>query len=61
MKLCIRDRLINIGKRLSQKYAAQCPKVQTFTIDNVFGGWAKAQKAHFVNGAIFDQIYSDQK
>ena len=43
------------------KYAAQFPKIQTFTIDAVFGGWAKAQKTHFVNGAIFDQIYSENK
>ena len=44
--------------RAAAKYAAQFPKVQTFTIDKVFGGWAKAQNAHFANGAIFDQIYS---
>ena len=44
--------------RAAAKYAAQFPRVQTFTIDKVFGGWAKAQNAHFVNGAIFDQIYS---
>ncbi len=43
------------------KYAAQFPKQKTFTIDQVFGGWAKAQQTHFVNGAIFDQIYSDKK
>ena len=28
-----------------------------FTIDEVFGGWAKAQKTHFDDGGIFDQIY----
>ena len=44
--------------KAAAKYAAQFPKVQTFSIDKVFGGWAKAQKAHFVNGAIFDPIYS---
>ena len=41
------------------KYAAQFPKIQTFTIDKVFGGWSKAQKTHFVNGAIYDQIASE--
>ena len=30
------------------------PKLQLFTIDKVFGGWAKAQPAHFGNGGIFD-------
>lgn len=47
--------------KVAAKYAAQFPKVQTFTIDQVFGGWEKAQKTHFANGAVFDQIYSDKK
>ncbi len=41
------------------KYAAQYPKVELFTIDEVFGGWTKATKDHFADGAIFDQIYAD--
>lgn len=44
-----------------EKYRHQFPKLQTFTIDEVFGGWAKAQETHFVNGAIFDQLYNDRK
>ena len=43
---------------VATKYAAQFPKVQLFTIDAVFGGWAKAQAAHFADGAMFDQIYA---
>lgn len=43
------------------KYAQQFPKLQTFTIDEMFGGWANAQKTHFVNGAIFDQIYNSKR
>ena len=43
------------------KYSAQFPKIKTFTIDEVFGGWAQAQKTHFVNGATFDQIYNTRK
>jgi sulfate transport system substrate-binding protein len=39
------------------KYAASFPKVELFTIDDAFGGWAKAKKDHFVDGATFDQIY----
>jgi sulfate/thiosulfate transport system substrate-binding protein len=42
---------------VAAKYAQQFPKVQLFTIDQVFGGWAKAQKTHFDDGGIFDQIY----
>jgi sulfate transport system substrate-binding protein len=33
------------------------PKVPTFNINDVFGGWAKAQKDHFADGGSFDQIY----
>ena len=43
------------------KYKAQFPLLKTFTIDEVFGGWAQAQKTHFVNGATFDQIYNTRK
>jgi sulfate/thiosulfate transport system substrate-binding protein len=32
--------------------------LQLVTIDEAFGGWQKAQKAHFADGGIFDQIYS---
>jgi sulfate transport system substrate-binding protein len=37
--------------------ARQFPKIQLFTIDEVFGGWEKAQTAHFADGGVFDQIY----
>ncbi len=33
------------------------PKVDLFTVDEVFGGWTKAQKTHFDDGGVFDQIY----
>ncbi len=39
------------------KYAKTFPQVTLFTIDEVFGGWTKAQKAHFDDGGIFDRIY----
>jgi len=39
------------------KYASQFPKLELFTIDEVFGGWQKATDDHFRDGAIFDQIY----
>ena len=44
--------------KVAAKYAAQFSKVRLFTIDRVFGGWARAQKTHFDDGAIFDQIIS---
>jgi sulfate transport system substrate-binding protein len=39
------------------KHAGQFPKINLFTIDEIFGGWKKAQKTHFEDGATFDQIY----
>ena len=42
--------------KASQKYASQFAKVNLFTIEQV-GGWTAAQKAHFADGGIFDQIY----
>ena len=39
------------------KYANQFPSIRLVTIDGVFGGWAKAQKLHFDDGGLFDQIY----
>jgi sulfate transport system substrate-binding protein len=39
------------------KYAHQFPNMKLFTIADAFGGWAKAQKTHFADGGVFDQIY----
>lgn len=47
--------------QVAAKYAAQFPKIKLFTINDVFGGWAKAQQTHFANGAIFDQIYDGKQ
>ncbi len=44
---------------LIKKYVDAFPKVELFRIDEVFGGWTKAQKVHFSEGGIFDQIYKD--
>lgn len=41
---------------ITQKYADKFPKISLFTVDEVFGGWAKAQKTHFSDGGTFDQI-----
>ncbi len=42
---------------VAQKHAAVFAKITLFTIDEVFGGWQKAQKLHFEDNAIYDQIY----
>ncbi|HKB08475.1 MAG TPA: sulfate ABC transporter substrate-binding protein [Candidatus Polarisedimenticolia bacterium] len=46
---------------VAAKNAGQFPKLTLFTIDDLFGGWAKAQKAHFADGGLFDQIYQPGK
>jgi len=43
---------------VAAKYASKFPKVNTFTIDDTFGGWTKAQATHFADGGVFDQIYT---
>ena len=43
--------------KVAAKYARQFPKLTLFTIGEMFGGWQKAQKTHFADGGVFDQIY----
>jgi sulfate/thiosulfate-binding protein len=50
-----------IDPKVAAKYAKQFPKVTLITVDEVFGGWQKAQKAHFADGGQFDQIYLRQQ
>jgi sulfate/thiosulfate-binding protein len=47
-----------ISEKAQAKYAKQFPKLNLFTIDQGFGGWAKADKEHFADGGSFDQIYT---
>jgi sulfate/thiosulfate-binding protein len=42
---------------VAKKYADKFPKVNLVKIDEVFGGWDKAQKTHFADGGSFDEIY----
>jgi sulfate transport system substrate-binding protein len=41
----------------AKKYASQFPNVKLFTLADVAGDWTKAQKTHFADGGVFDQIY----
>ena len=45
------------NEQVAAKYASNFPKLTLFTIDQLFGGWQKAQKKHFADGGVFDQIY----
>jgi sulfate transport system substrate-binding protein len=42
---------------VAARYAHRYPNVRTFTIDDVFGGWSKAQPEHFNDGGTFDRLY----
>jgi sulfate/thiosulfate transport system substrate-binding protein len=44
--------------KVSAKYAGSFSKLELFTIDEVFGGWTKAQAQHFNDGGVFDRIYA---
>lgn len=64
-----------VGQRLAAKHyyrpvkpedadpavLARFPKVDRFTVNEVFGGWQRAQKTHFADGGVFDQIYMPGK
>jgi sulfate transport system substrate-binding protein len=45
------------NEAVAARFAATFPKVTLITIDEVFGGWEKAQALHFADGGTFDQIY----
>ena len=43
--------------KIAAKYSRQFVKTTLVTVDKVFGGWRNAQKVHFSDGGVFDQIY----
>ena len=45
------------NEAIAAQHTAQFGNVTLFTIDEVFGGWQSAQRTHFADGAVFDQIY----
>lgn len=46
-----------VSEKAKAKYAKRFPNIKLFSIDEAFGGWAKADKDHFADGASFDQIF----
>ncbi|MDO8397541.1 MAG: sulfate ABC transporter substrate-binding protein [Bradyrhizobium sp.] len=46
-------------QEIAKEYEKSFAKVELFTIDELFGGWTRAQKEHFAEGGIFDQIYKN--
>ena len=49
------------SEKVLAAHAQQFPKLSLFTIDELFGGWSKAQKEHFDDGGIYDQIIAVAK
>ncbi|OHD70760.1 MAG: ABC transporter permease [Spirochaetes bacterium RBG_16_49_21] len=45
---------------IAAQYSKLLTNVKLFTIDGVFGGWQRAQKKHFADGGVFDQIYTGE-
>lgn len=45
------------SKEAQEKFKDQFPKIELFTIDDVFGGWPEANRVHFADGGEFDKIY----
>jgi len=49
------------SQKAAAKYESVFPKIELFTVDQVFGGWQQAQKTHFGEGGIFDQIQRENR
>ncbi len=47
-----------IDPKVGAQFDKLFPKLKLFTINDTFGGWAKAQATHFNDGGVFDQIYA---
>jgi len=46
------------NKEVFNKHKSDFSSIELFSVDELFGGWQKAQKVHFADGGTFDQIYS---
>jgi sulfate transport system substrate-binding protein len=46
--------------KVQEKYKAQFPALKLVTVDDVFGGWAKANKEHFAEGGILEQVFTNR-
>lgn len=59
--LAARNQMRPRSQKVLGRYVKQFPKLQLFSVDEMFGGWSKAQKAHFDDGGIYDQILAATK
>jgi len=45
------------NRAVAERFSRVFPRLDLFTIEEVFGGWTQAQRTHFADGGVFDQIY----
>jgi len=60
-ELIAKSELRPINAAVLQKYSATLPALNLFTVESAFGSWPAAQKTHFADGGVFDQIVSTGK
>ncbi|MGH8176718.1 MAG: sulfate ABC transporter substrate-binding protein [Steroidobacter sp.] len=44
--------------QILERHRDQFAELKLFTITEVFGGWDQAHEQHFIDGGVFDRIYS---
>jgi sulfate transport system substrate-binding protein len=57
-EIAARNHYRPIDPAVAARHDKRFTKVSLFTIDELFGGWAQAQKTHFADGGVFDEIYT---
>jgi sulfate transport system substrate-binding protein len=57
-EIAVRHNLRPQVESVADKYKTTFKQLKLFTVDEVFGSWAKAEKTHFADGGLFDQIYT---
>ena len=60
-EIAARHNLRPRSEKVLARYAKAFPKVNTFTVDEVFGGWTQAQKEHFNDAGLYDQVIAAAK
>jgi sulfate/thiosulfate-binding protein len=59
-EICARHFYRPRNQTIAARYSSQFPEIKLFTLNEQFGSWAKAQKIHFSDKGIFDQIFENQ-
>jgi len=60
-EIAARHNLRPRSEKVLARYSKAFPKVNVFTVDEVFGGWTQAQKEHFNDGGLYDQVIAAAK